>query len=308
MAGNGMHGVREGAAMELRHLDTLLAIAEEGSFTAAADALATVQSNVSDQVRQLEAELGVPAARAQPQGRRAHRVRHARARARPTGAPRARGDARRPRVAAGARGGLRPPRRGRDREPVARAGAGRRPARARARGAPAGERGCVGTALHRAGRRRARAGRRHRTGERPSARRRAPPRGGARRAGRAATSSSRPSRCRSRRSPSCRWCCRRSRTRCASRSSAPPKPTGLTLTVPVEVEGIRLIADLVVAGDYASILPETAIPPELRARAHRSPSPGSRRAGSPWSPRATRSCRSPTRPCATACAAWSRST
>src|SRR3954454_2490417 len=47
-------------AMELRHLDTLLAIAEEGSFTAAADALATVQSNVSDQVRQLETELGVP--------------------------------------------------------------------------------------------------------------------------------------------------------------------------------------------------------------------------------------------------------
>jgi LysR family hydrogen peroxide-inducible transcriptional activator len=46
--------------MELRHLETLLAIAEEGSFTAAADALATVQSNVSDQVRQLESELGVP--------------------------------------------------------------------------------------------------------------------------------------------------------------------------------------------------------------------------------------------------------
>jgi LysR family hydrogen peroxide-inducible transcriptional activator len=46
--------------MELRHLDTLLAIAEEGSFTAAADVLATVQSNVSDQVRQLETELGVP--------------------------------------------------------------------------------------------------------------------------------------------------------------------------------------------------------------------------------------------------------
>src|SRR5437868_3011717 len=46
--------------MELRHLDTLLAIADEGSFTAAADALATVQSNVSEQVRQLETELGVP--------------------------------------------------------------------------------------------------------------------------------------------------------------------------------------------------------------------------------------------------------
>lgn len=45
--------------MELRHLDTLLAIADQGSFTAAADALATVQSNVSEQVRQLENELGV---------------------------------------------------------------------------------------------------------------------------------------------------------------------------------------------------------------------------------------------------------
>lgn len=44
--------------MELRHLETLLAIAEEGSFTAAADVLATVQSNVSEQVRQLETELG----------------------------------------------------------------------------------------------------------------------------------------------------------------------------------------------------------------------------------------------------------
>src|SRR4051794_31753556 len=44
--------------MELRHLDALLAIAEEGSFTAAADVLHTVQSNVSDMVRQLESELG----------------------------------------------------------------------------------------------------------------------------------------------------------------------------------------------------------------------------------------------------------
>ncbi len=44
--------------MDLRHFETLLAIAEEGSFTAAADTLATVQSNVSEQVRQLEEELG----------------------------------------------------------------------------------------------------------------------------------------------------------------------------------------------------------------------------------------------------------
>jgi LysR family hydrogen peroxide-inducible transcriptional activator len=46
--------------MLLRHLETIVAIADEGSFTAAADALNTVQSNVSDQVRQLEQELGVP--------------------------------------------------------------------------------------------------------------------------------------------------------------------------------------------------------------------------------------------------------
>ena len=44
--------------MELRHLDAVLAVADEGSFTAAADALSTVQSNVSEQIRQLEAELG----------------------------------------------------------------------------------------------------------------------------------------------------------------------------------------------------------------------------------------------------------
>jgi len=44
--------------MELRHLDTLLAIADEGSFTAAGDVLSTVQSNVSEQLRELEQELG----------------------------------------------------------------------------------------------------------------------------------------------------------------------------------------------------------------------------------------------------------
>lgn len=46
--------------MDLRHLDTLLAIERSGSFTAAADELHTVQSNVSDMVRQLETDLGVP--------------------------------------------------------------------------------------------------------------------------------------------------------------------------------------------------------------------------------------------------------
>ncbi|MGO9872742.1 MAG: LysR family transcriptional regulator [Acidimicrobiia bacterium] len=45
--------------MDLRQLEALLAVAEEGSFTAAADRLHTVQSNVSGHVHQLEAELGV---------------------------------------------------------------------------------------------------------------------------------------------------------------------------------------------------------------------------------------------------------
>ncbi len=45
--------------MELRHLETLVTIDEEGTFTAAASTLRTVQSNVSEQVRQLEDELGV---------------------------------------------------------------------------------------------------------------------------------------------------------------------------------------------------------------------------------------------------------
>jgi DNA-binding transcriptional LysR family regulator len=41
------------------------------------------------------------------------------------------------------------------------------------------------------------------------------------------------------------------------------RAVGVTLPVPVEVEGIRLIADLVAAGAGVSVLPETAIPPEL---------------------------------------------
>src|SRR5450432_2444198 len=45
--------------MDLRHLETLLAVQDTGSFTGAADRLHTVQSNVSDQIRQLEEELGV---------------------------------------------------------------------------------------------------------------------------------------------------------------------------------------------------------------------------------------------------------
>src|SRR5258708_32997385 len=45
--------------MDLRQLEAFLAVAEAGSFTTAADRLHTVQSNVSEHVRQLEAELGV---------------------------------------------------------------------------------------------------------------------------------------------------------------------------------------------------------------------------------------------------------
>src|SRR4051794_37712877 len=44
--------------MDLRQLNALLAVAEHGSFSAAARALHTVQSNVSTHVARLERELG----------------------------------------------------------------------------------------------------------------------------------------------------------------------------------------------------------------------------------------------------------
>ena len=46
--------------MEIRHLQALVGIAEHGSFSAAAEALGTVQSNVSAHVARLEKELGAP--------------------------------------------------------------------------------------------------------------------------------------------------------------------------------------------------------------------------------------------------------
>ena len=45
--------------MDLRQLTTLVAIADHGSFSAAARALYTVQSNVSGHIARLEKELGV---------------------------------------------------------------------------------------------------------------------------------------------------------------------------------------------------------------------------------------------------------
>src|SRR5580700_7411097 len=44
---------------DLRQLNALVAVADHGGFSAAADALHTVQSNVSSHVARLEAELGV---------------------------------------------------------------------------------------------------------------------------------------------------------------------------------------------------------------------------------------------------------
>lgn len=46
--------------MELRHLATLVAVAEEGSFSRAAERLRTAQSAVSRTIRDLERELGHP--------------------------------------------------------------------------------------------------------------------------------------------------------------------------------------------------------------------------------------------------------
>ena len=43
--------------MDLKQLEAVLAIADHGSFSAAANALGTVQSNVSGRVARLEREL-----------------------------------------------------------------------------------------------------------------------------------------------------------------------------------------------------------------------------------------------------------
>lgn len=45
--------------MEIRHLNSLIAISDTGSFSAAARALGTVQSNVSAHISRLESDLGV---------------------------------------------------------------------------------------------------------------------------------------------------------------------------------------------------------------------------------------------------------
>ena len=46
--------------LELRHLHTVLAVAETGSFTAAADRLGYTQSAISQQVAALERIVGSP--------------------------------------------------------------------------------------------------------------------------------------------------------------------------------------------------------------------------------------------------------
>ena len=69
--------------MELRHLQALIGVAETGSFSAAAETLGTVQSNISGHVARLERELGLTlvdraAGRLTPEGEvvvaRAYRV------------------------------------------------------------------------------------------------------------------------------------------------------------------------------------------------------------------------------------------
>lgn len=45
--------------MDIKQLQALLAIADHGSFSAAAKSLLTVQSNVSAHIQRLEGELGV---------------------------------------------------------------------------------------------------------------------------------------------------------------------------------------------------------------------------------------------------------
>ncbi|HEX3874861.1 MAG TPA: LysR family transcriptional regulator, partial [Solirubrobacteraceae bacterium] len=54
--------------MELRQLEYFVAVARHGQFTRAADALWVTQSALSQQIRRLEAELGVVLLRRTPRG------------------------------------------------------------------------------------------------------------------------------------------------------------------------------------------------------------------------------------------------
>src|SRR5579875_1061744 len=56
----GSRGRPNFTGMEFRQLAAILALAEHGTFSAAADALGTVQSNVSTHIARLERELGTP--------------------------------------------------------------------------------------------------------------------------------------------------------------------------------------------------------------------------------------------------------
>ena len=208
--------------MELRHLDALLAIAEEGSFTAAADALATVQSNVRSRCASsrrssvpscfVRSRRGaIPTECGEVVLERARRIR------RELEALRADLSMLQGLDAGEASFGI-----------VGTAsrwvvpGAGRGPAGPRAGGSAARERGGVGTARGRGRLGRARAGGRHRAGRRPAARGRDTARRGVvrRRAGRSRCS--RRGRFRSSSWPSSGSCSRRSPTRCAARSRPPP--------------------------------------------------------------------------------------
>ncbi len=136
--------------------------------------------------------------------------------------------------------------------------------------------------------------------------RRDAPRGGARR--RRARGHAAP---RARPSRSARWsssasCSRRRENPLRHEVEQVAEAQGVELPVTVEVEGIRLVADLVAAGAGASVLPETAVPHEPRdvdVVADR------RHAAAPTRARdrrATPTSRSPTSRCGPTCSAWSR--
>ncbi len=168
--------------MDIRQLEALLAVAETGSFTLAADQLHTVQSNVSEHVRQLEAELGVQLLVRGPAGDGADRVRGPGDRAGPGRAQRARGAAQGPLDAAGSRDRARHPRRRRNGEPPARAHGRGRDAAQRAGAFAAPHRRCVRAPGRGGGRAAPRERGRDRARERPPPARRASARRSARRA------------------------------------------------------------------------------------------------------------------------------
>ena len=251
--------------MDLRQLASLVAVADHRTFSAAAKALFTVQSNVSAHVARLERELGVTLVDRWPG--HPHRGRPGRGGARPAGPGRAGRHC----------GPTSPP--WAPRSPATSAWASSRPppagcspGRRRAAGPP--PQGAAGGHLGHHDVAAAPAGSPGRSTPRCSPCRSTTPSWPSSRSSTRTSCWSRRPATRSPiawrspwpRSPSTASSCRLPARRCATPSTSPPLAAGVRLCATAEIDGVRLIASLVLDGHGAGIVPYTTVPQQPRPR------------------------------------------